>query len=76
MRTHLSFRHVTLLTELQPALPPVSASPIELQQVVLNLVLNAAEALQAFGGQRTVTVATSICDPHLNFLSERLRTRR
>ena len=35
--------------ELQPDLPAVSCDPSQIQQVVLNLVLNAAEATQAKG---------------------------
>lgn len=45
LRTELLVRHVTSRVELQPALPPVEGSRVQLQQVVLNLALNAAEAL-------------------------------
>ena len=45
LRTELLVRHVTSSVELQPALPSVEGSRVQLQQVVLNLALNAAEAL-------------------------------
>jgi C4-dicarboxylate-specific signal transduction histidine kinase len=35
-----------VLTELEPGLPLVHVDPVQLQQVLLNLVLNAFEALQ------------------------------
>jgi len=44
---HELFSHrVALRLELAPALPPVLADRIQLQQVILNLVINAIEAMQ------------------------------
>lgn len=37
--------NVTLRTELDEPLPPVHGDPVQLQQVVLNLILNGAEAM-------------------------------
>jgi PAS domain S-box-containing protein len=42
----LSSHRVALRLELAPALPPVLADRIQLQQVVLNLVINGIEAMQ------------------------------
>ncbi len=39
------FRNVDLKTELTESLPPVLAERIQLQQVALNLIMNAAEAM-------------------------------
>ena len=52
---------VVLKFELAPNLPPIEADPAQLQQVVMNLVINGAEAI---GENRpgTVTVRTSLRD--------------
>jgi two-component system, NtrC family, sensor kinase len=41
---------VTIETQFEPALPVVSASPSEMQQVLLNLISNAIDALDPKGG--------------------------
>ncbi len=46
-----------LLFELQPGLSPVMADQAQLGQVIMNLVLNAAESLP--GGQGTITLSTA-----------------
>jgi two-component system NtrC family sensor kinase len=51
----LKDRRVTLVKELDPRLPTITASADQLKQVILNLVLNAAESMSDGG---TVTVAT------------------
>jgi PAS domain S-box-containing protein len=47
-----------LATELDPDLPPVCGLPQELGQVFLNLVLNAAQAIEETRGDRTGPVGT------------------
>jgi PAS domain S-box-containing protein len=59
MRPHLALRRVSLSLRLQDGIGDVFGNPIELQQVVLNLVLNSAEALQSSSGAREVAVETS-----------------
>jgi len=49
---------VRLVTELEAALPPVDADVGQIQQVLMNLVINAAEAIGPGGG--TVTVSTGL----------------
>jgi signal transduction histidine kinase len=49
---------------LDPELPPVAGHPIELQQVVLNLVLNALDAAAISNGVRRVSVETVALDTH------------
>jgi signal transduction histidine kinase len=52
-------RGVQLRLSLEPALPPVIGDSVQLQQVVLNLVLNAMDAAQASPRVREVVLGTS-----------------
>ena len=58
LRTSIS-KAVELKLELAPDLPPIDADPAQLQQAVINLVVNGAEAI---GTNRvgTITVRTSL----------------
>ena len=59
MRTELLIRHVTPVIDLTADLPAIDAAYIQLQQLVLNLVLNAADAMTATdAAARTLTVRT------------------
>jgi two-component system, LuxR family, sensor kinase FixL len=50
-------RHITLEYKAEPQLPTVTGDQVHLQQVLLNLVLNAMDAVEAAaGGQRKVIV--------------------
>lgn len=51
---------VALRTELAAGLPPVAADPVELQQVLLNLLQNACEATPEPGAGATITVRTAL----------------
>lgn len=51
---------VRLAIELNPALPRVLGDTIQLQQVMLNLVRNAIEAVQTDGSERIVTLRTAV----------------
>jgi signal transduction histidine kinase/integral membrane sensor domain MASE1/CheY-like chemotaxis protein len=57
IRTSMA-RAVPLLLDLEEGLPPVEADPGQLQQLVMNLVLNAAEAVGEGGG--IVRVSTGL----------------
>ena len=52
-------RKIGLRLELTPALPPVAGDSAQFHQVVMNLVVNAAEAMGDSPG--TVTLATGVC---------------
>jgi two-component system NtrC family sensor kinase len=48
---------IELVRELAPDLPQVSADPAQVQQVLVNLVVNAIQAMSS-GGRLTITTAT------------------
>jgi PAS domain S-box-containing protein len=54
----LSTRNVELREELAGGLPPVAGDRAQLEQVVLNLVVNAEQAVAEGGGQRLVSLST------------------
>jgi len=51
-------KHAKITTELAPDLPPVIAEPAELREVLMNLILNASEALAEKDGE--IRVSTSL----------------
>jgi PAS domain S-box-containing protein len=57
-------RHVVVLEKSYAELPPVSCFPMQLQQVFLNLLMNAfqaiEEALGSSGGTGTIALATAV----------------
>jgi signal transduction histidine kinase len=65
-------RNVTLRLELAPDLPPVEADPGQLEQVVMNLVINGAEAV---GENKTGTVVVTTGVQHLDaaYIRDHLR---
>ena len=48
-------QNTALILELQPDLPTIEAAPGQLQQVIMNLLINAAQAITHRAGQITVT---------------------
>ena len=50
-----AFFNVRLVKDLEPSLPPVTAERSQLQQVLMNIIINAA---QAMGERGTLTVST------------------
>jgi signal transduction histidine kinase len=59
LRGESVIRKVTLRLSLGAALPQVPANRVQLQQVMLNLLLNAMEATSGRRGDGTITVRTS-----------------
>ena len=56
-----------VVTDFDPSLPPVACHPGEINQVVLNLIVNAAHAIEeaigsTAGGKGLITVSTRRCD--------------
>lgn len=63
MRSDLLVRRVSVRTSFAPDLPPVLGDRVQLQQVVLNLVLNACDAMiDVEPGGRQLTLATAVED--------------
>ena len=56
-------RQATLNLNLADALPPLRGDPSQIRQVVMNLVINAAEALGDCGGVVTVSTGAMQCRP-------------
>jgi len=50
------FHNIEVVKQYQPDLPVISADPAQLQQVFVNLIMNAADAMN---GKGTLTVATN-----------------
>ena len=60
-RSILTTRHVTLAMHLAPALPPIAGDRVQLQQMLLNLIVNAADAMAELPEDRRVlTIATTL----------------
>ncbi|MEZ5827104.1 MAG: ATP-binding protein [Hyphomicrobiales bacterium] len=65
VRADLRHHSITVQTDLADALPLVSAVRIQLQQVLLNLIANAAESMVAVEGRaRMLTVRSQNMDGH------------
>ena len=64
LRSELRKSDVRLRTELAPDLPPVPSDSVQLQQLVLNLVINAVEAMSAITDRPRELIIRSTKDPH------------
>ncbi len=53
------YANVQIVTELEPEVPTIQASPTEIQQVLLNLVNNAVDAIEQPGGSVKVTTRSA-----------------
>ncbi len=60
MRRDCQRRGVQLELALAPEVPPVWADAVLIEQVVINLVRNATDALQAQAGSRRITVSSRV----------------
>jgi C4-dicarboxylate-specific signal transduction histidine kinase len=59
MRTDLHSRGVRVETKLSESLPAVGGDPVQLQQVILNLIANAADAMQTVQ-PRVLTIQSDV----------------
>ena len=61
-RNMLTSRHVTLWTQLAPTLPLIAGDRVQLQQLLLNLIVNATDAMDGLTeAERVLTISTSLC---------------
>jgi len=59
LRRELNNHHIALMLDLPPDLPPVFGDRVQLQQVFINLLINAIQAMAACQpGQAVLTVQT------------------
>jgi len=61
-RGELRSRKITLHTDLASDLPPVPADPVQLREVMLNLIMNAAEAMNTTAEDLRVSTIASILE--------------
>jgi two-component system NtrC family sensor kinase len=59
----LRLHHVSLTLDLQPDLPPVMADPNQMQQVIVNLLVNATDAIGATGGSIRLSCSPVLVSP-------------
>lgn len=59
-RADTIWRHVSMATRLEPNLPPVLGDRVQLHQVLLNLIVNACDAMRTMSGPRRLTVTTAV----------------
>lgn len=64
LRPDAAARHVQLTLDVPDGVPAVLGDRVQLQQVLLNLVLNAMDALEGIVGERTVGIAARRDEQH------------
>jgi len=62
IRSDLLNRNVDVTSRLAPGLPQVDGDPVQLQQVLLNLIMNAADAMSELASGREITLSTSLSE--------------
>ena len=62
LHSDLLGRGTAVETQLAPNLPSVDANPVQLQQVLLNLLTNSLEAMQSTGAAKRRVVISTTCE--------------
>lgn len=65
LKKRYDFKHIQLIREYDPGLPPVAITVLEIEQVILNIIKNAAQAMAGANLQREprITVRTRRVGP-------------
>lgn len=61
----LTFKNITVVKELSPFIPLTQVDPKQIQQVMLNLINNAEEAISEFHGFGKIRVKTRVVKDHI-----------
>jgi len=62
LHSDLLGRATSVETQLGPSLPSVDADPVQLQQVLLNLLMNSLEAMQSIPADKRRVVISTTCE--------------
>ncbi|HZX92335.1 MAG TPA: ATP-binding protein, partial [Rudaea sp.] len=62
IRSDLLNRNVDVVLDLSPNLPPIEGDRVQLQQVLLNLIMNGADAMAEVSAGREITLHTRADD--------------
>ena len=65
-------KNVELVLSLDETIPPVEADPGQMQQIIMNLVINASEAMQAEPGK--LVISTAAIDIDSTFIGQTFRS--
>jgi signal transduction histidine kinase len=65
----LELNRISIVRELDEALPPIVADPFQMQQVFMNIISNAHQVLRDWGGERRLRVRSELAGDmiHLEF---------
>ncbi len=61
VKNQAQFQNITIVLDYSPDIPAIMADPHQLEQVFINILLNASHAMEAGG---TLKIATELCGEH------------
>jgi signal transduction histidine kinase len=69
LRSEATRYSIAVRLALAPGLPPVTADPVQLQQVLMNLMLNGIEAMKSLNRDGELTIASQQTEPEQLLIS-------
>ncbi|MGY3109279.1 PAS domain S-box-containing protein [Bradyrhizobium sp. LM6.9] len=75
LRSEMIDRRIMVNTDLAAALPQLFGDAVQLQQVLLNLLVNAMDAMASTAGTRTITISSRATQGCIEVFVRRSRTR-